>query len=115
MKLYVRLDKNHHLLAIDSPSFNYIISDNNPEWNYFLDDDIVSYEALCQKFIPYGIVDEEGFYNYILASGMIILNPNKDKEKQEKENLPKIPTEQEKINALLLKEIAALKAGVINV
>lgn len=59
-------------------------------------------------YLEKGLVDEYGRYNYRFVEGKVIEVAEEDKPKVEE---PKaVPTEQEKINAQLMLQIAQLKA-----
>lgn len=59
-------------------------------------------------YLEKGLVDEQGRYNYKFVEGKVIEVAEKDKPTIEE---PKaVPTEQEKINAQLMLQIAQLKA-----
>lgn len=81
MEIYIRTDTAGHVLAVDSPAYNYIIEARPSEWVLISTDEYDSYHALADALTPGGIVDDEGLYNYILQDGSIIANPNKETER----------------------------------
>lgn len=66
------------------------------------------YAHAQSQYLEKGLVDEQGRYNYKFVEGKVIEVAEGDKPTIEK---PKaVPTEQEKINAQLMLQIAQLKA-----
>ena len=60
------------------------------------------------QYLEKGLVDENGRYNYKYIEGKVVEVAKEDKPKVEEQNA--VPTEQEKINAQLMLQIAQLKA-----
>ena len=81
MNIYARTDIAGHVLAVDSPAYNYIIEARPSEWVLIGVGEYDSYNALADALTPDGIVDGEGLYNYILQDGTIIPNPGKEAER----------------------------------
>ena len=81
MEIYTRIDATGHVLAVDSPSYNYIIEAQPSDWAYIGAGDYDSYDDLAAALVPEGILDSEGLHNYILQDGTIIPNPNKEDER----------------------------------
>lgn len=68
------------------------------------------YAHAQSQYLEKGLVDEQGRYNYKYVNGKVVEVTEADKPTIEK---PKVePTEQEKINAQLMLQIAQLKAQV---
>ena len=68
------------------------------------------YAHAQSQYLEKGLVDEHGRYNYKFVEGKLIEVAEEDKPKVVE---PKaVPTEQEKINAQLMLQIARLKAEV---
>lgn len=66
------------------------------------------YAHAQSQYLEKGLVDEQGRYNYKYVEGKVVEVAEADKPTIEK---PKVePTEQEKINAQLMLQIAQLKA-----
>lgn len=66
------------------------------------------YAHAQSQYLEKGLVDEHGRYNYKYVEGKVIEVAEEDKQTIEE---PKaVPTEQEKINAQLMLQIAQLKA-----
>lgn len=66
------------------------------------------YAHAQSQYLEKGLVDEHGRYNYKFVEGKVVEVSEEDKPKVEE---PKAePTEQEKINAQLMLQIAQLKA-----
>lgn len=66
------------------------------------------YAHAQSQYLEKGLIDEQGRYNYKYVEGKVIEVAEGDKPTIEK---PKaVPTEQEKINAQLMLQIAQLKA-----
>ena len=78
MEIYACIDAASHVLAIDSPAYNYIIDVKPEDWVLIGAGEYDSYNALTDALTPDGIMDGEGLYNYILQDGTIIPNPNKE-------------------------------------
>lgn len=81
MEIYAHTDIAGHVLAVDSPTYNYIIGAKPEDWVLIGVGEYDSYHALADALTPGGIVDDEGLYNYILQDGSIIPNPNKETER----------------------------------
>ena len=81
MEIYARIDAARHVLAVDSPDYNYIIDVKPEGWALIGTGEYDSYNALTDALTPDGIMDGEGLYNYILQDGTIIPNPNKEDER----------------------------------
>lgn len=81
MEIYARIDAASHVLAIDSPAYNYIIDVKSEDWVLIGVGEYDSYNALTDALTPDGIMDGEGLYNYVLQDGTIIPNPNKEDER----------------------------------
>lgn len=81
MEIYIRTDTAGHVLAVDSPAYNYIIEANPEDWVLIGVGEYDSYNALADTLTPDDIMDGEGLYNYILQDGTIIPNPNKEAER----------------------------------
>ena len=66
------------------------------------------YAHAQSQYLEKGLVDEQGRYNYKFVEGKLVEVAEEDKPKVEE---PKaVPTEQDKINAQLMLQIAQLKA-----
>ena len=66
------------------------------------------YAHAQSQYLEKGLVDEQGRYNYKFVEGKVVEIAETDKPKVEE---PKaVPTEQDKINAQLMLQIAQLKA-----
>lgn len=81
MNIYTRIDAVGHVLAVDSPAYNYIIEARPSEWVLIGIGEYDSYHALADALTPNGIMDGDGLYNYVLQDGAIIPNPNKEDER----------------------------------
>ena len=66
------------------------------------------YAHAQSQYLEKGLVDEQGRYNYKFVEGKVI--EVAESEKQTIEEPKAVPTEQEKINAQLMLQIAQLKA-----
>ncbi len=66
------------------------------------------YAHAQNQYLEKGLVDEHGRYNYKLVDGKVVEVAEEDKPTIEEQKAE--PTEQEKINAQLMLQIAQLKA-----
>lgn len=108
MEIYIRTDAAGHVLAVDSPAYNYIIEAKPEDWVLIGAGEYGSYEALSEGLTPEGIVDVEGLYNYILQDGSIKPNPNKEAERPTP--APSQPTIEDRV-ADMEEALAALMYG----
>lgn len=108
MKIYTRIDADSHVLAVDSPGYNYIIGVEPEDWVLIGVGEYDSYNALADALTPDGIVDGEGLYNYVLQDGTIIPNPNKENERPAP--VPPQPTIEDRI-ADVEEALAAMMYG----
>lgn len=107
IKVYAKVDENDVIISINSSIF---LSDTS--------DYIIIASGYGDKFVhaqsnylEKGLSDEQGRYNYKYIDNSLIELTEEEKQELFTQPTPE-PTEQEKINAQLMLEIAMLKAGV---
>lgn len=105
-KVYVLLDQDNHITSINSEIFlSQEEMDSMTEIDKGQGD---KYAHAQSQYLEKGLVDEHGRYNYKYVEGKVVEVAEADKPTIEE---PKAePTEQEKINAQLMLQIAQLKA-----
>lgn len=108
MEIYARTDIAGHVLAVDSPAYNYIIDVKPEDWGLIGTGEYDSYNALAEMLTPDGIVDDEGLYNYVLQDGSIEPNPNKEAERPTP--VPPQPTTEDRV-ADVEEALAAMMYG----
>lgn len=108
MEIYVRTDIMGHVLAVDSPAYNYIIETKPEDWVLIGVGEYDSYNALADALAPDDIMDDEGLYNYVLQDDTIIPNPNKEAERPTP--VPPQPTIEDRV-ADMEEALAALMYG----
>lgn len=107
IKVYVKLNENNVITQINSSIFlkdttDYIEIDEGQGDKF---------SHAQSQYLPKGLVDEQGRYNYKLIDNVPTLLTDEEKEVLFPKPTPQ-PIEQEIINAQLMLEIAKLKAGV---
>lgn len=105
-RVFIAIDTNNYITSINSEIF---LSEEEIQTMTEIDKGQGDKYAHAQsKYLEKGLVDEYGRYNYEYVEGKVIEVEEGDKPTIEE---PKaVPTEQEKINAQLMLQIAQLKA-----
>lgn len=106
VKVYINKDSENNITAINSEIF---LSEEEMSTMTEIDKGQGDRYAHAQgQYLEKGLVDEKGRYNYKFLEGKVVEVAEADKPTIEE---PKaVPTEQEKINAQLMLQIAQLKA-----
>lgn len=106
VKVYINKDSENNITSINSEIF---LSEEEMSTMTEIDKGKGDKYAHAQGlYLEKGLVDEHGRYNYKYVAGKVIEVAEGDKPTIEE---PKaVPTEQEKINAQLMLQIAQLKA-----
>lgn len=110
-KVYVKLNENKQVTSINSEIF---LSNEEMQSMTNIDEGEGDKYAHAQsQYLEKGLTDEYGRYNYKYVEGKVVEVAERDKPTIEE---PKaVPTEQQKINAQLMLQIAQLKAQVSGV
>ena len=105
-RVYINKDSENNIISINS---NIFLSEEEMSTMTEIDQGQGDKYAHAQgQYLEKGLVDEHGRYNYKFVNGKVIEVAEADKPKVVE---PKAePTEQEKINAQLMLQIAQLKA-----
>ena len=105
-RVFIAIDTNSYITSINSEIF---LSQKEIQTMTEIDKGEGDKYAHAQsQYLEKGLVDEHGRYNYKYVEGKVVEVAEEDKPTIEE---PKAePTEQEKINALLMLQIAQLKA-----
>ncbi len=105
-RVYIKKDSENNITSINSSIF---LSEEEIDTMTEIDQGQGDKYAHAQgQYLEKGLVDEHGRYNYKFVEGKVVEVAEADKPTIEK---PKAePTEQEKINAQLMLQIAQLKA-----
>lgn len=105
-RVFVAINKNNYITSINSDIF---LSQEEMGTMAEIDQGQGDKYAHAQsQYLEKGLVDEHGRYNYRFLEGKVVEVAEEDKPTIEE---PKaVPTEQEKINAQLMLQIAQLKA-----
>lgn len=106
IKVYINKDSENNITSINSEIF---LSEEEISTMTEIDKGKSDKYAHAQGlYLEKGLVDEHGRYNYKFVEGKVVEVAERDKPTIEE---PKaVPTEQEKINAQLMLQIAQLKA-----
>mgnify|MGYP001436675424 CR=1 FL=1 len=106
VRVYINKDSENNITSINSEIF---LSEEEMSTMAEIDKGQGDKYAHAQsQYLEKGLVDEHGRYNYKYVEGKVIEVAEADKPTIEE---PKaVPTEQEKINAQLMLQIAQLKA-----
>lgn len=107
-RVYINKDSENNIISINSSIF---LSEEEMSKMIEIDKGQGDKYAHAQgQYLDKGLVDEYGRYNYKYVNGKVVEVAEEDKPTIEE---PKAePTEQEKINAQLMLQIAQLKAQV---
>lgn len=107
-RVYINKDSENNIISINS---NIFLSEEEMSKMIEIDKGQGDKYAHAQgQYLDKGLVDEYGRYNYKYVNGKVVEVAEEDKPTIEE---PKAePTEQEKINAQLMLQIAQLKAQV---
>lgn len=105
-RVYINKDSENNITSINSSIF---LSEEEMDSMTEIDQGQGDKYAHAQsQYLEKGLVDEQGRYNYKFVDGKVVEVAEADKPTIEE---PKaVPTEQEKINAQLMLQIAQLKA-----
>lgn len=105
-RVYINKDSENNIISINS---NIFLSEEEMSTMTEIDQGKGDKYAHAQgQYLEKGLVDEHGRYNYKFVNGKVVEVEEVDKPTIEE---PKAePTEQEKINAQLMLQIAQLKA-----
>lgn len=105
-KVYIKLDKDKQITSINSEIF---LSNEEMQVMTNIDEgEGDKYVHAQSQYLEKGLIDKYGRYNYKYVEGKVVEVAEGDKPTIEE---PKaIPTEQQKINAQLMLQIAQLKA-----
>lgn len=104
IKVFIKINSNNEIIDINSSVF---LSDTTEYTN--IDNGYGDKFAHAQsQYLEKGLVDEHGRYNYKFVEGKVVEVTEEDKPTIEETKA--VPTEQEKINAQLILQIAQLKA-----
>lgn len=107
-KVYVKLNDDKCITSIDSEIF---LSEEEIQGMTNIDEgESDKYVHAQSQYLEKGLVDEQGRYNYKFVEGKVVEVAEGDKPTPTAPK--KEPTEQEKINAQLMLQIAQLKAQV---
>ena len=107
-KVYVKLNDDKCITSIDSEIF---LSEEEIQTMTNIDEgESDKYVHAQSQYLEKGLVDEQGRYNYKFVEGKVVEVAEGDKPTPTAPK--KEPTEQEKINAQLMLQIAQLKAQV---
>lgn len=105
-KVYVKLNDDKCITSIDSEIF---LTDDEIQGMTEIDQGQGDKYAHAQsQYLEKGLIDEHGRYNYKYIDGAVVEIAEEDKPTPTTPK--KEPTEQEKINAQLMLQIAQLKA-----
>ena len=107
-KVYVKLNDDKCITSIDSEIF---LSEEEIQGMTNIDEgESDKYVHAQSQYLEKGLIDEQGRYNYKFVEGKVVEIAEGDKPAPTAPK--KEPTEQEKINAKLMLQIAQLKAQV---
>lgn len=107
-KVYVKLNDDKCITSIDSEIF---LSEEEIQGMTNIDEgESDKYVHAQSQYLEKGLIDEQGRYNYKFVEGKVVEIAEGDKPAPTAPK--KEPTEQEKINAQLMLQIAQLKAQV---
>ena len=104
IKIYVKVNENNEIIDVGSSIF---IKDLNG-WIKIDEGFGDKYAHAQSQYLEKGLVDEQGRYNYKFVEGKVV--EVEEAEKPTIEEQKAVPTEQDKINAQLMLQIAQLKA-----
>ena len=105
-KVYVKLNDDKCITSIDSEIF---LSEEEIQGMTNIDEgESDKYVHAQSQYLEKGLIDEQGRYNYKFVEGKVVEIAEGDKPTPTAPK--KEPTEQEKINAQLMLQIAQLKA-----
>ena len=106
--VYVKLNDDKCITSIDSEIF---LSEEEIQGMTNIDEgESDKYVHAQSQYLEKGLIDEQGRYNYKFVEGKVVEIAEGDKPTPTAPK--KEPTEQEKINAQLMLQIAQLKAQV---
>ena len=106
VRVYINKDSENNIISINSEIF---LSQDEIQTMTLIDQGQGDKYAHAQsQYLEKGLVDEHGRYNYKFVEGKVI--EVAEAEKPTVEEPKAVPTEQEKINAQLMLQIAQLKA-----
>lgn len=107
-KVYVKLNDDKCITSIDSEIF---LTEEEIQGMTNIDEgESDKYVHAQSQYLEKGLIDEQGRYNYKFVEGKVVEIAEGDKPTPTAPK--KEPTEQEKINAQLMLQIAQLKAQV---
>ena len=105
-RVYINKDSENNITSINSEIF---LSEEEIQTMTEIDKGQGDKYAHAQsQYLEKGLIDEHGRYNYKLVEGKVV--EVAETEKPTIEEPKAVPTEQEKINAQLMLQIAQLKA-----
>lgn len=107
-KVYVKLNEDKCITLIDSEIF--LTNEEMQSMTNIDEGEGDKYAHAQSQYLEKGLIDKYGRYNYKFVEGKLVEVAEGDKPTIEE---PKaVPTEQQKINAQLMLQIAQLKAQV---
>ena len=105
-RVYINKDSENNIISINS---NIFLSEEEKSTMTEIDQGQGDKYAHAQgQYLEKGLVDEHGRYNYKYVEGKVVEVAEAEKPTIEEPKV--VPTEQEKINAQLMLQIAQLKA-----
>lgn len=107
-KVYIELNSDNDITSINSELF--LSQEEKANMNLIDEGEGDKYAHAQSQYLENGLIDELGRYNYKYIDGAVVEIAEEDKPTPTAPK--KEPTEQERINAQLMLQIAQLKAQV---
>lgn len=104
-KVYIKLDSDNNIAFINSELF--LSQEEKANMTLIDEGEGDKYAHAQSQYLEKGLIDEHGRYNYKYVEGKVVEVAEGDKPTIEEKA---VPTEQQKINAQLMLQIAQLKA-----
>lgn len=104
-KVYIKLDSDNNITFINSELF--LSQEEKANMTLIDEGEGDKYAHAQSQYLEKGLIDEHGRYNYKYVEGKVVEVAEGDKPTIEEKA---VPTEQQKINAQLMLQIAQLKA-----
>lgn len=104
-KVYIKLDSDNNITFINSELF--LSQEEKANMTLIDEGEGDKYAHAQSQYLEKGSIDEHGRYNYKYVEGKVVEVAEGDKPTIEEKA---VPTEQQKINAQLMLQIAQLKA-----
>ena len=105
-KVYIELNSDNDITSINSELF--LSQEEKTNMNLIDEGEGDKYVHAQGQYLEKGLIDEHGRYNYKFAEGKLV--EISEDEKPEISKPKAVPTEQDRINAQLMLQIAQLKA-----